>query len=73
MVLLHDYDAGLDFAQRGGKDREVRLFMVLDRKKAARLLRHIERRGYDLDFRAFSLLGKPGRRDYGFSLQPLLD
>ncbi|MDH4610406.1 ABC transporter substrate-binding protein [Pseudomonas sp. BN102] len=73
MVLLHDYDAGLDFAQRGGKDREVRLFMTLDRNKAARLLRHIERRGHDLDFRAFSLLGKPGRRDYGFSLQPLLE
>ncbi|MDH4582891.1 LacI family transcriptional regulator [Pseudomonas sp. BN415] len=73
MVLLHDYDAGLDFARHGGKDREVRLFMALDRDKATRLLRHIERYGFDLDFRAFSLVGKKGARDYRFSLAPLID
>ncbi|MFC5698333.1 ABC transporter substrate-binding protein [Pseudomonas sp. GCM10022186] len=73
MVLLHDYDAGLDFAGHGGKDREVRLFQALDRNEAARLLRHIERRGYDLDFRTFSLLGRKGAREYRFSLQPLID
>ncbi|AOE86145.1 ABC transporter substrate-binding protein [Pseudomonas sp. TCU-HL1] len=73
MVLLHDYDAGVDFARHGGKDREVRLFIALDRDKATRLLRHIERQGYDLDFRAFSLVGKKGARDYHFSLEPLID
>lgn len=31
MVLLHDYDAGLDFAARGGKDRQDALFMQLDK------------------------------------------
>ncbi|BAN49385.1 ABC transporter substrate-binding protein [Metapseudomonas resinovorans] len=73
MVLLHDYDAGVDFAEHGGKDRVVPLFISLDRDKARRLLRHIERRGYDLDFRAYSLVGKPKARDYRFSLEPLID
>lgn len=73
MVLLHDYDAGVDFAQHGGKDREVRLFQALDRNKAIRLLRHLERQGYDLDFRAYSLVGKQGAREYRFSLDPLID
>ncbi|WP_052659240.1 ABC transporter substrate-binding protein [Pseudomonas sp. LFM046] len=73
MVLLHDYNAGVDFAKHGGKDREVRLFMALDRNKTARLLRHIEQQGYDLDFRAYSLVGKNGAGDYHFSLEPLID
>ncbi|MNF19141.1 hypothetical protein D3C80_2236990 [compost metagenome] len=51
----------------------MRLLMALDRNKATRLLRHIERQGFDLDFRAFSLVGKKGARDYRFSLQPLID
>ncbi|MCY1181362.1 hypothetical protein D9M73_218620 [compost metagenome] len=73
MVLLHDYDAGVDFARHGGKDREVRLFMALDRDSAKRLLRRIEQQGYDLDFRAFSLVGKKAATDYRFSLEPLID
>lgn len=73
MVLLHDYDAGLDFARHGGKDREVRLFMSLDRDKATRLLRRFERQGFDLDFRKFSLVGKKAAGDYRFSLEPLID
>lgn len=73
MVLIHDYDAGLDFAKHGGKDREVRLFMLLDRDKAARLLHHFERQGFELDFRKFSLVGKKAAADYQFSLEPLID
>ncbi|NWL80390.1 LacI family transcriptional regulator [Pseudomonas taiwanensis] len=73
MVLIHDYDAGLDFARHGGKDREVRLFMSLDRNRATRLLRHFERQGFDLDFRKFSLVGKKGAGAYRFSLEPLID
>lgn len=73
LVLLHDYDAGLDFAKHGGKDREVRLFMALDKKKAIRLLTHVEQRGYKINFKSYSLLHAPKQRDYKFSLQPLLD
>ena len=73
MVLLHDYDAGLDFASRGGKDRQDALFMQLDKPQSQRLLQRIQSQRYDLDFRGFSVVGNPRQRDYNFSLQPLLD
>lgn len=73
MVLLHDYDAGLDFAARGGKDRQDALFMQLDKPQSRRLLQRIQSKRYDLDFRRFSAVGHPRQRDYNFSLQPLLD
>ena len=73
MVLLHDYDAGLDFAARGGKDRQDALFMQLDKWQSKRLLQRIQSKRYDLDFRGFSAVGRPRQRDYNFSLQPLLD
>ncbi len=47
MVLLHDYEAGLDFAERGGKGREDRLFMRLDKSQSARLLKRISDKGYE--------------------------
>jgi hypothetical protein len=73
MVLLHDYAAGLDFAARGGKDRQDALFMQLDKPQSRRLLQRIQSKRYDLDFRRFSVVGHPRQRDYNFSLQPLLD
>ncbi|WP_371133364.1 ABC transporter substrate-binding protein [Pseudomonas sp.] len=73
LVLLHDYDAGLDFAQRGGKDRQDPLFMRLDKPQAAQLLKRIKEQGYGLDFRRFSAVTQPQMRDYHFSLQALLD
>ncbi|CAD5110373.1 hypothetical protein PSEWESI4_04696 [Pseudomonas carbonaria] len=73
MVLLHDHHAGLDFAERGGKDRQERLFALFDEKQARKLLRLVQGRGADLDFRRFSAVGRKGMRDYRFSVQPLLD
>jgi ABC-type sugar transport system substrate-binding protein len=73
LVLLHDYDAGLDFAARGGKDRQDPLFMRLDKDQAKRLLSRIEGKGYGLNFRRFSAVYNPHIRNYQFSLQPLLD
>lgn len=73
LVLLHDYHAGLDFAERGGKDRQDPLFMRLDKPQAMRLLTRIQDKGYGLDFQRFSAVNRPQMRDYSFSLQPLLD
>ncbi|AYC35073.1 LacI family transcriptional regulator [Pseudomonas cavernae] len=73
MVLLHDYDAGLDFALRGGKDRQDPLFMLLDPGQSKKLLQHVQQKGFNLDFRRFSAVGHPDMRDYQFSLRPLLD
>ena len=73
MVMLHDYHAGIDFAERGGKDRVDQLFSLLDAEQAARLQQRIRRKGYGLDFRQFSALYRPQLKDYGFSSQPLLE
>ena len=73
LVLLHDYDAGVDFALRGGKDRQDPLFMRLDKAQAKRLLKRIRGKGFALDFRRFSAVYHPKLVNYQFSLQPLLD
>ncbi|MDF3931210.1 ABC transporter substrate-binding protein [Pseudomonas citronellolis] len=73
MVMLYDYAAGVDFAAHGGKDRELPLFVRLDRQRAERLREHLARPGYGLDFRDFSLALHPRQKTYRFSLQPLLD
>jgi ABC-type sugar transport system substrate-binding protein len=73
LVLLHDYDAGMDFATRGGKDRQDALFMCLDKAQAKRLLKRIQGKGYGLNFRHFSSVYNPQMGNYQFSLQPLLD
>ncbi|CDF84807.1 ABC transporter substrate-binding protein [Pseudomonas sp. QL9] len=72
MVLLHDYDAGVDFATHGGKDRQIPIFVLLDRRQAARMKANLARPGFGIDFRDFSLALHPERKRYEFSVQPLL-
>ncbi|MFP5422206.1 MAG: ABC transporter substrate-binding protein [Gammaproteobacteria bacterium] len=72
MVMLHDYHAGLDFAERGGKDRVDPLFSLLDAKQAAHLQKRLKVPGFGLDFRQFSAVYRPQLKDYQFSIQPLL-
>lgn len=72
MVMLHDYHAGLDFAERGGKDRVDKLFTPLDARQAAYLKKRLKVEGFGLDFRQFSAVYHPEIRDYGFSVAPLL-
>jgi len=73
MVLLHDYHAGLDFAERGGVEQTVQLFTLLDEPQALKMLKVIRQRGIGLDFRRFSAVGRPEMREYDFSLQTLVD
>lgn len=73
LVLLRDYESGLDFAAHGGKDRQVPLFRLLDEKQSRRLMQRQEQKGFGLDFRKFTLQGRPGVEDYRFSLDALLD
>ncbi|MGL4319004.1 MAG: ABC transporter substrate-binding protein [Pseudomonas sp.] len=72
MVMLHDYAAGQDFAARGGKDQQARLFRLLDGRQAERLLQHLDDGGKSLDFRSFSATRNPRIRRYEFSIDALL-
>lgn len=72
MVMLHDYAAGLDFAERGGKDQMARLFRLIDESEAKHLLTHRDDGGKRLDFRRFSATQQPHMRRYEFSIDALL-
>ena len=73
MVMLHDYHAGQDFAQRGGKDRMLSVFRSLDAQQAARLAQRLRMPGYGLDFKRFSAVYHPDLQQYDFSVAPLLE
>lgn len=74
LVMLHDYDSGLDFAKRGGKDRTLPIYVALDEKQAAKLATHLTGQdNYGLDFRRYLLQGQSTRREYSFSLRPLVE
>lgn len=72
MVMLHDYHAGLDFAERGGKDRVDQVFTLLDKNQADRLHKRLMIPGYKLDFRQFSAVYRRQITTYDFSIKPLL-
>ncbi|SDH80232.1 ABC transporter substrate-binding protein [Pseudomonas panipatensis] len=73
MVMLYDYHAGVDFAAHGGKDRQLSLFELLDKRRANSLRQNLARPGYGIDFRDFSLALHPEQMRYRFSLRPLID
>jgi ABC-type sugar transport system substrate-binding protein len=74
LVMLHDYDNGVDFAKRGGKDRTLPIYVALDETQAARLAKRlVGKDNYGLDFRRYLLHKQSKLRDYNFSLRPLID
>lgn len=72
MVLLHDDAAGVDIQRHGGRERQVRLFQLIDEPQARRLLGLCNHEGDGVDFHALSALDKPAAYQYPFSLQMLL-
>jgi ABC-type sugar transport system substrate-binding protein len=72
MVMLHDHAAGVDFADRGGKDQQANLFRMLNKQDALILLRRINKHDAGLDFRRFSTALNPERQGYDCSIDGLL-
>lgn len=73
MVMLHDYDKGYDFAERGGKDQQADIFILLDKPQAQRLLSLVREPGYRVSFRDFSAANQPQMEAYRFSLEAIFD
>ncbi len=74
LVLLHDYDAGLDYAKHGGKDRTLPIYISLNEQQAAHLAKRVVGQdNFGLDFRRYSLQKQSKLREYNFSLRPLID
>lgn len=72
LVMLHDHAAGLDFAERGGKDQMARLLRLVDAWQAKKLLRRIESADLGLDFRRFSATRNRAMKSYSCSIDSLL-
>lgn len=72
MVLLHDDAMGVDIQSHGGRERQVKLFQLIDGPQAQRLLDLRNHEGDGVDFRALSAQGKPAAYQYPFSMQLLL-
>ncbi len=73
LVMLHDYENGVDFAKHGGKDRTLTMYVSLNETQAANLAKRVAGTdNFGVDFRRYTLKNQPTLRDYAFSLRPLL-
>lgn len=72
LVMLHDHAAGLDFAERGGKDQTARLLRLIDARQAQKLQARLKRSDIGLDFRGFSATRNPAMEQYACSIDQLL-
>ncbi|MDD0843997.1 ABC transporter substrate-binding protein [Pseudomonas sp. Gutcm_11s] len=72
LVMLHDHAAGLDFAERGGKDQTARLLRLVDARQAKQLKARLARPDIGLDFRRFSATRNPSMKQYNCSIDSLL-
>jgi ABC-type sugar transport system substrate-binding protein len=72
MVMLHDHAAGLDFAERGGKDQMAHLLRLVDAQQAKKLQARLDRAKTGLDFKRFSATRNPAMRAYSCSIDELL-
>lgn len=72
LVLLHDYEQGVDMTRHGGPFWQVGLFQLIDKPLARRLLAVQATQDYGINFRALSAKGKPDSYRYPFDLQMLM-
>ncbi|MDH0894634.1 MULTISPECIES: ABC transporter substrate-binding protein [unclassified Pseudomonas] len=72
LVMLHDHAAGMDFAERGGKDQMARLLRLVDAGQAKKLLKRIGSADLGLDFRRFSATRNRAMKAYSCSIDSLL-
>ncbi|WP_095058557.1 ABC transporter substrate-binding protein [Pseudomonas sp. Irchel s3f7] len=72
LVQLHDYDEGVGISQYGGRDRQIPLLQLIDRKQAKRLLAMSVTQDFGVDFHKLSAKGRPTSWRYPFTLQTLM-
>ncbi|MDI2142567.1 MULTISPECIES: ABC transporter substrate-binding protein [unclassified Pseudomonas] len=72
LVELHDYEQGVDLNQYGGRDRQVPLLQLIDKKHAQQMLDMGASPDYGVHFRKLSAKGRPASYRYPFNLQTLM-
>jgi ABC-type sugar transport system substrate-binding protein len=71
MVMLHDDALGLKLNRDGLREHSVPVLQPIDRAKAQRWLKLLERADYGVDFQRYSAQGRPTDYQYPFLTSPM--
>lgn len=72
LVELHDYEQGVDLDLHGGRDRQLPLLQLIDKRQARQILAMGASPDYGVSFRKLSAKGRPASYRYPFNLQTLM-
>ncbi|MFG6203203.1 ABC transporter substrate-binding protein [Pseudomonas retamae] len=72
LVEVHDYHQGVELNRYGGRDRQIPLLQLIDKKQARQLLAMGASPHSRLNFRTLSAKGRPESYRYPFTLQTLM-
>nr|WP_315446988.1 ABC transporter substrate-binding protein [uncultured Pseudomonas sp.] len=72
LVEVHDDQQGVDLNQFGGRDRQLPLLQLIDKRQARQMLAMGESPDYGVSFRKLSAKGRPASYRYPFTLQTLM-
>ena len=72
LVELHDVEQGVDLNRYGGRDRQIPLLQLIDKRHARQMLAMGESPNYGVNFRKLSAKGQPQSYRYPFTLQTLM-
>ena len=74
MVMLYDYINGIDFAKGGNAQLKYDIFGVINKSNASNYLKHFKDENWSaIDFKKFTKKHNPGKKDYNFGLDPILE
>lgn len=72
LVELHDVEQGVDLNRYGGRDRQIPLLQLIDKRHARQMLAMGKSPNYGVNFRKLSAKGQPASYRYPFTLQTLM-
>lgn len=72
LVELHDYHLGVELDHYGGRDRQIPLLQLIDKRQARQMLAMGAAPRYEVSFRKLSAKGQPPSYRYPFTLQTLM-
>ncbi|QXI08709.1 hypothetical protein PS684_01583 [Pseudomonas fluorescens] len=72
LVELHDVEQGVELDRYGGRDRQIPLLQLIDKRHARQMLAMGKSPNYGVNFRKLSAKGQPASYRYPFTLQTLM-
>lgn len=72
LVELHDVEQSVELDHYGGRDRQIPLLQLIDKRHARQMLAMGKSPNYGVNFRKLSAKGQPASYRYPFTLQTLM-